>query len=113
MTSQVTFRLFSTKLPGSKPLKDWPQAKDSFEDIAYDEDTNTASLKEGTRFDPNLKTIVTAHGNGGGIEIDLQFWKYYSEVAEKTEHFNIIGKYLQLLSELRSELLHLFLLQKF
>ena len=91
MTKQVTFRLFSTKLPGSLPLKDWPQALDSFEDIAYDEDTNTASLIEGTRFDPNLKTIVTAHGNGGGIAIDLQFWKYYSEVADKKEHFNIIG----------------------
>ena len=87
----VTFKLYSTKFPGKKGLKDWKWAGDAEEDILYNEKNNTASLISGTMFDPKLKTIVTAHGNGGGHKISRQMWKHYCEVANQREHYNVIG----------------------
>ena len=77
----VYFRLFSTKFPGSKSLLEWEDATDSEERILFDEDTQTASLVEDTKFDPTLKTIVVAHGNTGKLQVDRLLWKSYSEAA--------------------------------
>ena len=77
----VYFRLFSTKFPGSKSLFEWEDATDSEERILFDEGTQTASLIEDTMFDPNLKTIVVAHGNSGKLQLDRLMWKSYSEAA--------------------------------
>ena len=79
----VQFRLYSTKEPGSSGgLKDWKKVVNwkVSEKIVYDEGSHTASLKEGTRFDPNLKTIVVAHGNGGG-KLDIQVWSIYGTLS--------------------------------
>ena len=78
----VYFKLFSTKFPGSKSLLDWENATDAEERILFDEETQTATLIENTMFDPSLKTIVTAHGNTGKLQIDRLLWKAYSEAAE-------------------------------
>ena len=75
--TDVTFRLYSTKyyLPDS----------DIYEDVIFNEKAQTASLKEDTAFDQTFKTIVIAHGNGGGYKIDQDFWKHYSQVVNSSK----------------------------
>jgi len=82
--SEVTFRLYSTKF--------FLQNSDLYEDIEFDEESQTASLKEDTMYDKSLKSVIIAHGNGGGYKMDHDFWQHYSEVANETNaHYNIIG----------------------
>ena len=52
----MTFRLYSTKF--------FLQNSDLYEDIEFDEESQTASLKEDTMYDKSLKSIIIAHGNG-------------------------------------------------
>ena len=85
----VYFKLFSTKFPGSKSLLNWENATDAEERILFDEETQTATLIENTMFDPSLKTIVTAHGNTGKLQIDRLLWKAYCEAA-KNGKINIL-----------------------
>ena len=56
------------------------QRRESFSSDPF-QDTQTASLIEDTMFDPNLKTIVVAHGNSGKLQLDRLMWKSYSEAA--------------------------------
>ena len=64
-------------------MLDWENATDAEERILFDEETQTATLIENTMFDPSLKTIVTAHGNTGKLQIDRLLWKAYCEAAKK------------------------------
>ena len=87
------FQMWTTKtsssgfIPPKSPghhggLTDWKKVVNwkVSEKIVYDEGSHTASLKEGTRFDANLKTIVVAHGNGGG-NLDIQVWSIYGTLS--------------------------------
>ena len=69
----MTFRLYSTKF--------FLQNSDLYEDIEFDEESQTASLKEDTMYDKSLKSIIIAHGNGGGYKMDQDFWQHYSKVS--------------------------------
>ena len=75
--TDVTFRLYSTKY--------YRPDSDIYEDVIFNEKTQTASLKEDTVFDQTFKTIVIAHGNGGGYKIDQDFWKHYSQVVNSSK----------------------------
>ena len=75
----ISFRIFSTKHAGMRGIE-------------FDEDTQTASLKDSEFFDKSLDTKIIVHGNGGGLRIDEFLWDNYTEVAEqKGRHYNIIG----------------------
>ena len=75
----ISFRIFSTKHAGMR-------------EIEFDEDTQTASLKDSGFFDKNLETKIIVHGNGGGLRIDEFLWANYTKVAEqKGRQYNIIG----------------------
>ena len=75
----ISFRIFSTKHAGMRGIE-------------FDEDTQTASLKDSELFDKSLDTKIIVHGNGGGLRIDEFLWDNYTKVAEqKGRHYNIIG----------------------
>ena len=78
--NKIRFRVFSTKQDCA------------YRNIAYDEDTQTASLKDESFFYKNLKTKIIAHGNGGCWKTAKFFCDKYAQVAEENDrHYNVIG----------------------
>ena len=78
--NRIKFRVFSTK------------QHCTYRDIEYNEDTETASLKDESFFDKNLKTKIIAHGNGGCWKTAKFFCDKYAQVAEENDkHYNVIG----------------------
>ena len=81
--NKIKFRIFSTKHASHDC---------TYRDIEYDEDTQTASLKDESFFDKNLKLKIIAHGNGGCWKTVNFFCNTYAQVAgENDKHYNIIG----------------------
>ena len=81
--NKIKFRIFSTKEASNNC---------AYRNIKFDEDTGTASLRDESFFDNNLKTKIIAHGNGGCWKTVEFFCRKYAQVAEeKDRHYNIIG----------------------
>ena len=81
--NKIAFRIYSTKHATNKC---------KFRNIEFDEDTQTASLKDESFFDKNLKTKIIAHGNGGCWKTAKFFCDKYAQVAEENDkHYNVIG----------------------
>ena len=78
--NKIKFRVFSTKQDCT------------YRNIDYNEDTQTASLKDESFFDKNLKLKIIAHGNGGCWKTADFFCNKYAQVeGENDKHYNVIG----------------------
>ena len=78
--NKIRFRVFSTKQDCT------------YRNIKYHEDTQTASLKDDSFFDKNLKTKIIAHGNGGCWKTAKFYCDKYAQMAEDIDkHYNVIG----------------------
>ena len=81
--NKIKFRVFSTKDASNDC---------TYRNIEYHEDTQTATLKDESFIDKNLKLKIIAHGNGGCWKTVNFFCNKYAQVArENDKHYNVIG----------------------